>query len=101
MSLPTSRPKLSAAARNRAWCFSATFNLTCSVRCREQVPDAELVALDTMNLWIDIARESLQRTIEVVDVMMINDGEARQVTEIPNLIKARERFFPGAPKHWS
>jgi len=46
---------------------------------RAQVPNAELVALDTMNLWIDTTRESLQKTIEVVDLLIVNDAEARQL----------------------
>ena len=65
---------------------------------REQVPNAELVALDTMNLWIDITRESLLQTIKGVDVVIINDAEARQLTEIPNLIKAARTILSWGPK---
>src|SRR4029453_18719362 len=63
-----------------------------------QVPNAELVALDTMNLWIDIARDSLLRTIRGVDVVIINDAEARQLTGIPNLIKAARTILSWGPK---
>ena len=48
------------------------------------MPDAELVALDTMNLWIENTRDSLVRTIKGVDVVIIDDAEARQLTGIPD-----------------
>jgi sugar/nucleoside kinase (ribokinase family) len=65
---------------------------------REQVLNAELVALDTMNLWIATAKESLLKTIAGVDLLMINDAEARQLTEIPNLIKAAREILSWGPK---
>jgi sugar/nucleoside kinase (ribokinase family) len=65
---------------------------------REQMPDAELVALDTMNLWIEHTRDSLIRTIKCVDVVIINDAEARQLTEIPNIIKAARAILSWGPK---
>src|SRR5207253_11058392 len=64
---------------------------------RQQIPDAELVALDTMNLWIDTTRDSLQKTIEVVDLVIINDAEARQLAEEPNLIKAARKILSWGP----
>ena len=51
-----------------------------------------------MNLWIDIARESLLKTIEGVDVVIINDAEARQLTGIPNLIKAARTILSWGPR---
>jgi sugar/nucleoside kinase (ribokinase family) len=51
-----------------------------------------------MNLWIDITREALQRTIAVVDLMIINDAEARQLTGIPNLIKAARTILSWGPR---
>src|SRR5207245_428279 len=65
---------------------------------RKQVPDAELVALDTMNLWIDTTRDSLQKTIEVVDLLIVNDAEARQIAEEPILIKAARKILSWGPK---
>ena len=65
---------------------------------RKQVPDAELVALDTMNLWIDTTRESLQKTIEVVDLLIVNDAEARQLAEEPSLIKAARKILSWGPQ---
>ena len=55
---------------------------------REQCEAARFVALDSMNLWIETARDSLIETIAGVDCLMLNDAELRQLTGEPNLIKA-------------
>ena len=48
-------------------------------------------AMDSMNLWIDIAREPLVKVIERVDCVILNDAELRQLTEKPNLISGGSR----------
>jgi sugar/nucleoside kinase (ribokinase family) len=53
-----------------------------------------LVALDTMNFWIQGKREALLRVLREVDVITINDAEARQLAGEPNLIRAA-RFIAG------
>jgi sugar/nucleoside kinase (ribokinase family) len=92
------KPKLSEAAKESRLVFLGNIQPDLQREVREQVPKAELVALDTMNLWIDITRESLQKTIECVDVMIINDAEARQLTGVPNLIKAARTILSWGPK---
>jgi sugar/nucleoside kinase (ribokinase family) len=92
------KPKLSEASKNARLVFLGNIQPDLQRGVREQVPNAELVALDTMNLWIDIAKESLITTIKGVDVVIINDAEARQLTEIPNLIKAARTILSWGPK---
>jgi sugar/nucleoside kinase (ribokinase family) len=92
------KPKLSAKAKQSRLLFLGNIQPDLQREVREQVPNAELVALDTMNLWIDITREALQRTIAVVDLMIINDAEARQLTGIPNLIKAARTILSWGPR---
>jgi sugar/nucleoside kinase (ribokinase family) len=92
------QPKLSEASKGARLVFLGNIQPDLQRGVREQVPNAELVALDTMNLWIETARESLQRTIKGVDVVIINDAEARQLTEIPNLIKAARAILSWGPK---
>src|SRR5271170_2806992 len=61
------------------------------------MPDARFVALDSMNLWIDIARDSLLSAIASVDCVILNDAELRQLTGKPNLLTAaRELLSWGA-----
>ena len=72
-------PKLSESSKQARLVFLGNIQPDLQRGVRQQVPEAELVALDTMNLWIDTTRDSLQKTIEVVDLVIINDAEARQL----------------------
>ena len=91
------QPKLSNGSKSARLVFLGNIQPDLQRGVREQVPDAELVALDTMNLWINTTRESLQKTIEVVDLMIINDAEARQIADQPNLIKAARKILSWGP----
>jgi len=91
------QPKLSEASKNARLVFLGNIQPDLQRGVREQLPKAELVALDTMNLWIETTRESLQKTIEVVDLVIINDAEARQLATEPNLIKAARKILSWGP----
>jgi sugar/nucleoside kinase (ribokinase family) len=54
----------------------------------DQVNKPDLVICDTMNFWIEGAKEDLLKTLSRVDVLIINDSEARQLSGHPNLVKA-------------
>ena len=58
------------------------------MRVLDQIEDPQLVVCDTMNLWINIMKQDLIDLIKKVDVFILNDSEARMLTEEPNLIKA-------------
>lgn len=90
-------PKLSERSKQARLVFLGNIQPDLQRGVRQQIPDAELVALDTMNLWIDTTRDSLQKTIEVVDVVIINDAEARQLAEEPNLMKAARKILAWGP----
>ncbi len=92
------KPKLSDAAKNSRLVFLANIQPDLQREVREQVRGAELVGLDTMNFWIESARESLIETIKVVNVVIINDAEARHLTGEPNLIKAARKILQWGPK---
>jgi sugar/nucleoside kinase (ribokinase family) len=92
------KPKLSDSSKRSRLVFLGNIQPDLQREVREQVPNAELVALDTMNLWIATAKESLLKTIAGVDLLLINDAEARQLTEIPNLIKAAREVLSWGPK---
>lgn len=59
----------------------------------------KLVVLDTMNFWMDIALESLTETISMVDVLTINDEEARQLSGEYSLVKAARKILTMGPKY--
>lgn len=91
------KPKLSEAARKTPFLFLGNIQPTLQREVREQV-DCKFVAMDTMNLWIEIAREELLKTIAVVDAMIINDAEARELAKESNLIKAARKIISWGPK---
>lgn len=58
----------------------------------------KLIVLDTMNFWMDTAYEDLVKTISQVDVLTINDGEARQLSGEYSLVKAAQKILAMGPK---
>lgn len=64
----------------------------------EQVKRPRLIICDTMNFWISGAKESLLETLKLVDVLIINDSEARELSGNHNLIKAAETIRSMGPK---
>jgi len=92
------KPKLSEESKSSRLLFLGNIQPDLQREVREQMPNAELVALDTMNLWIENTRDSLLKTIKGVNVVIINDAEARQLTNIPNLIKAAREILTWGPK---
>jgi sugar/nucleoside kinase (ribokinase family) len=92
------RPKLSEGSRSADVVFLANIQPDLQREVREQCPDARIVALDSMNLWIETARDSLVRTIEGVDMVLINDAELRQLTARPNLVQAAREVMAWGPR---
>src|SRR3954454_5190798 len=91
-------PKLSEASRASDVLFLANIQPDVQRGVREQCPDARFVALDSMNLWIEIARDSLVKTISQIDCLILNDAELRQLTEKPNLVQAANQILTMGPK---
>jgi sugar/nucleoside kinase (ribokinase family) len=92
------KPKLSEAAKSARLVFLGNIQPDLQREVREQVTGAELVALDTMNMWIRETRDALLGAIERVDVVIINDAEARQLADEPNLIKAARKILSWGPR---
>ncbi len=84
----TFEPKLSENSKSSRLLFLANILPLLQKQVREQCPKAEFVAMDTMNFWISSMKEQLIETIKVVDCIIINDAEARQLTDEPNIHKA-------------
>jgi sugar/nucleoside kinase (ribokinase family) len=82
------QPKLSERSRSSEVLFLANIQPDLQREVRAQLPNARFVALDSMNLWIDIARDSLLSAIEGVDCLILNDAELRQLTGKPNVVSA-------------
>jgi len=89
-------PKLSDASKAADTLFLANIQPDVQRAVREQ-SRASFVAMDSMNLWIEIARDSLVATISMVDCVILNDAELRQLTEKPNLISAAREVLAMGP----
>jgi sugar/nucleoside kinase (ribokinase family) len=91
-------PKLSEASRQAGTLFLANIQPDVQRGVREQCEGARVAGLDSMNLWIDTARDALVRTIGTVDLVFLNDAEIRQLTEQPNLVRAAREVMDMGPR---
>jgi sugar/nucleoside kinase (ribokinase family) len=82
------RPELPASLRRVPFLFLANIDPELQLQVLEQMEAPALTALDTMNFWIEGKRAALLRVLARVDVLVINDGEARMLAGEPNLIRA-------------
>ena len=94
----TFEPKLSAPARDADVVFLANIQPDLQRAVRAQCTQARFVALDSMNLWIEVARESLTAAIAEVDCVILNDAELRQLTEQPSLLRAARKVLEWGPR---
>jgi sugar/nucleoside kinase (ribokinase family) len=90
-------PKLSEASRAADVLFLANIQPELQLQVREQCEAARFVAMDSMDLWIDIARDALERVIARVDCLILNDEELEQLTRAPNLVTAAAEALSMGP----
>ena len=90
-------PKLSDDSRGSEVLFLANIQPGLQLQVREQCERAKFVALDSMNLWIDIARDELVEVIGRVDCLILNDEELRQLTGKPSLFLAAREILGWGP----
>ncbi|MGB7200975.1 MAG: PfkB family carbohydrate kinase [Pyrinomonadaceae bacterium] len=86
-------PKLSDNSKNAKLLFLANILPSLQKQVREQCPNAKFVAMDTMNFWISSMKDAVIETIKVVDCIIINDAEARQLTDEPSIYKAARKIM--------
>jgi sugar/nucleoside kinase (ribokinase family) len=91
-------PKLSEASKAADTVFLANIQPDLQRQVREECGAARLVALDSMNFWIENTRDSLLRTISTVDMLLMNDEEVRQLTEQPTLLKGVRQLMERGPR---
>ena len=76
--------------RNPRILFLGNIDPEVQLNVLDQVESTDLVACDTMNLWIDGNRDALLKVLERTDALLVNDEEVRQLAEEPNLLKAAQ-----------
>jgi sugar/nucleoside kinase (ribokinase family) len=78
--------------------FLANIDPVLQANVRVQMSGARLVGGDTMNFWINGKRQELQKTLKLMDVLLINDGEAKALAAENNLPRAANRVLAMGPK---
>lgn len=91
-------PRLNDAQREARILFLANAEPSLQLEVLQQCERPELVALDTMNLWIATAKPALTRVFREVDLVIINEAEVRQYTEEPSLVKGARRILELGPR---
>jgi sugar/nucleoside kinase (ribokinase family) len=91
------QPKLSEAAKACDVLFLANIQPDLQRGVREQCAGARFVAMDSMDLWIQIARRSLEETIRGVDCLILNDEELEMLTERPTMLAAAHEVLSWGP----
>ncbi|MDQ8158328.1 MAG: PfkB family carbohydrate kinase [Gemmatimonadota bacterium] len=93
------RPSIPEQFRKAPFVFLANIDPRLQLQVLEQVEKPRLVACDTMNFWIESRRPELVELLGHVDLITLNDGEARQLTEHTNLVQAARWILDRGPKH--
>jgi sugar/nucleoside kinase (ribokinase family) len=92
------RPKLPESWRETQWLFLGNIQPALQLDVLEQVKTPRLVAMDTMNLWIEHEPAALAKVLAKVDLLLINDEEARQLSKEHNLPRAARAIRALGPK---
>ena len=92
------QPKLPAAFRDAQYLFLGNIDPELQLGVLEQVPNAKLVACDTMNYWIQGKRDALMALLKRVDILLVNDGEARELSGDWNIHRAGRWILQNGPK---
>lgn len=93
------KPEIPASFREAEWVFLGNIHPSLQLDVLEQIHEPRLVACDTMNYWIESTRVELLELLGKVDVLMVNDSEARELTGDYNLLHAARWIQDRGPKY--
>lgn len=92
-------PKVPEAFRDSEYLMLGNLTPAVQMKVLEQMNTRpKLVALDTMNFWMDVALDELKEVLKKIDVLTINDEEARQLSGEHSLVKAAQKIFEMGPR---
>ena len=92
------KPEIPAGYRDSDFLFLANIDPVLQLQVREQLPKVKLVGGDTMNLWINIKHAELLETLKRVDMLLINDAEAKMLAQDASLPRAARKVLALGPK---
>ncbi|MDQ6765504.1 MAG: PfkB family carbohydrate kinase [Verrucomicrobiota bacterium] len=93
------RPDLPASYKNTDFVLLANIAPALQSHVLDQMEKPRFVVADTMDLWIEIARADLDALLPRVDLLILNDSEAREMTKETSLIKAGRRIRKAGPRY--
>lgn len=91
-------PELPDAYRGCEFLLLGNISPDLQLHVLDQIAKPRLVMADTMDLWINTTREDLQRVIERVDILTLNDSEAQLLTGMGNIVRAAEKILAMGPE---
>lgn len=91
-------PRLPAAAAGAKIAVLANMSPDNQLQTLEQCQGADFVVADTMDLWINIANERLHDVLKKIDLLVINDGEAKEFARTTNLVEAGRKLQEKGPR---
>lgn len=93
------QPQIPASYRDRPYVFLGNIDPVLQTAVLDQVHKPKFVALDTMNFWIDGARADLLEVMKRVDIIIVNDAEAKMLGGDANLIKSAHKMLELGPRY--
>jgi sugar/nucleoside kinase (ribokinase family) len=91
-------PKVPEDLRKSEWVFLGNIDPKLQLDVLNQIAKPKLVAMDTMNYWITGQLEALKKVLERIDLLFVNDGEARQLAGESNIVRAAAKIRQMGPK---
>lgn len=92
-------PELPEAYRDADAVFLANIDPDLQLEVLEQVRNPRIIAADTMNFWIDGKRDRLEVVLSKVDMLIINESEARKIADEANMVQAARVIQSKGPRH--
>lgn len=94
----TFAPEIPDQFKDSDFVFLANIQPALQLQVARQVKAPRIIACDTMNFWIESAYDQLRETLEAVDILVINDAEARELAREPSLVKAARQILKWGPQ---
>ncbi|MBI2678817.1 MAG: sugar kinase [Candidatus Koribacter versatilis] len=92
------KPQVPAEFADSGFLFLANIDPVLQAQVRSSMPGVQLTGGDTMNFWIGGKRRELQETLKLVDILLVNDGEAKMLAEDNSLPRAAHKIRAMGPK---
>lgn len=90
-------PEIPSSYQDAEFVFLANIDPELQLKVLEQLVSPKLVVADTMNFWIERKKDALLKVFKKIDISILNDAEARELTQEPNLINAAKKILSLGP----